>query len=187
MKEKAILIHGNGGCTQDSFWLPYVARELKNLGIEVIAKDFPDSKLARAQYWLPYITELCADENTILIGHSSGAIAAMRYAENHKILGSVLVSAYHTDLNDTEEKQSGYFNHPWDWKKIKDNQKWVIQFASTDDPWIPIEEARLIHNKLNSRYFEYENEGHFGIPNDKKEFPEIIEQIKKALQEKPRV
>lgn len=178
---KAILIHGNGGYTQDDFWLPYLNRELTNLGIQVIARNFPDPKLARAAYWLPFISELGADENTILIGHSSGAIAAMRYAENHKILGSVLVSTYYTDLNDAEEKASGYFDHPWDWGKIRANQKWVIQFASTDDPWIPIEEARLIHEKLNSRYIEYTNKGHFGLPNDKKEFPEIIAEIRKVI------
>lgn len=182
MHIKAILIHGNGGCTQEGFWFPYVARELARLGIEVIAKDFPDSKLARAKYWLPYIAELGANENTILIGHSSGAIAAMRYAENHKILGSVLVSTYYTDLNDKEEKISGYFDKQWNWEKIKNNQKWIIEFSSIDDPWIPIEEARLIHEKLGSRYIEYTNEGHFGIPNEKKEFPEIIIEIKKALQ-----
>ena len=185
MNTKVILIHGNSGYTQENFWLPYVAAELKKLGLTVIAKTFPDNKLARAEYWLPFITELGADENTILIGHSSGAIAAMRYAENHKLLGSVLVSTYYTDLDDEEEKASGYFNHPWNWEKIRSNQKWIIQFASMDDPWIPIEEARFIHEKLETRYFEYTNEGHFGIPNDKKEFPEIITEIKKALQINP--
>ncbi|MFI5265597.1 MAG: RBBP9/YdeN family alpha/beta hydrolase [Candidatus Levyibacteriota bacterium] len=182
MNTKVILIHGSMGNTQENFWLPYVANELRKLGLTVIAKTFPDNKLARAKYWLPYIDALGADENTILIGHSSGAIAAMRYAENHKILGSVLVSTYCTDLNDAEEKLSGYFNHPWNWEKIKENQKWVVQFASIDDPWIPIEEARLIHEKLGSKYFEYASEGHFGFPKEKKEFPEIVEEVKKALQ-----
>lgn len=181
MDVKAILIHGNGGCTQESFWFPYVANELKKLGITVIAKDFPDSKLARAEYWLPYIEELGADQNTILIGHSSGAIAAMRYAETHKILGSVLVSAYYTDLNEEDEKVSGYFNTPWNWEAIRNNQKWIIEFASVDDPWIPIGEPRFIHNELDSEYIEYTNQGHFGLPVDKKEFPEIITEIKKKL------
>lgn len=75
------------------------------------------------------------------MGHSSGAIAAMRFAETNRLLGSVLVGSYHTDLELTSEKQSGYFDRPWDWASIKRNQKWIIQFAATNDPWIPIKEA----------------------------------------------
>lgn len=181
MHTKVILIHGNSGCTQQNFWFPYLKRELEKLGLEVIAKDFPDNQIGHENIWIPFIENLGTDANTILIGHSTGAIASMRYAENHKILGSLLVSTYYTDLDDAQEKESGYFGRFWDWEKIKNNQEWVIQFASTDDPWIPIEEARFIHEKLTSEYHEYKNEGHFGIPNDKKEFPEIIETIKKKL------
>ena len=86
MKIKAILIPGNGGSTPNEGWKPYLERELPKLGIEVVNKQFPDAVLARAEYWLPFIKELGADENTILIGHSSGAVAAMRYVETNKII-----------------------------------------------------------------------------------------------------
>jgi serine hydrolase len=178
---KAIFIPGNGGGTPRDSWFPYLQRELEKIGITVIAEDFPDNDLARSGYWLPFIKKLGADENTILIGHSSGAVAAMRFAENNKILGSVLVSACYTDLGDDKEKKSGYYDNSWIWEKIQENQKWIIQYASTDDPWIPIEEARFIHKKLKSEYFEYPDQGHFGYPIEKETFPEIISEIKKKL------
>lgn len=78
----------------------------------------------------------------------------MRYAETNHIFGSVLVSAYHTDLGIRSERMSGYFDDPWDWQAIEDNQHWVAQFASTDDPFIPIEEARYVHEQLDSDYHE---------------------------------
>jgi pimeloyl-ACP methyl ester carboxylesterase len=62
------------------------------------------------------------DSETVLVGHSSGAIAAMRLAETHAILGSVLVGAYHTHLGMGTEKLSGYFDRPWQWDAIKRNQ-----------------------------------------------------------------
>ncbi len=180
---KAILIPGNGGGTPQDHWLPYLERELPKLGIEVINKQFPDPELARREFWLPFIQELGAGEDTIIIGHSSGALAAMRYAEDNKILGSVLVGACHTDLGYDSEKQSHYYDDPWKWDAIKGNQQWIIQFASTDDPFIPIEEPRHIHENLQSEYYEYADQGHFGHDaKPKTEFPELIEVLKKKLQ-----
>lgn len=179
---KAILISGNGGGAPTDNWLPYLEQELPKLGIEVINRQFPDADLARKEYWLPFIKELGADEHTIIIGHSSGAVAAMRYAETNRILGSVLVGVCYTDLGYETEKASGYYDAPWDWDAIRGNQQWVIQFASSDDPWIPIEEARFIREKLGTDYHEYADRGHFG--QDGKpltEFPELLDAIKAKL------
>lgn len=179
---KVILIPGNGGATPQDNWFPYVERQLSNLGLQVINEQFPDPMLARAEFWLPFIENLGADQNSILIGHSSGAIAAMRFAETHKILGSILVSAYYTDLGVDSEKQSGYFDHPWNWPAIKNNKQWIVQFAATDDPFIPIEEARFVHLNLQSDYLEYPDQNHFGYGDKLKfEFPEIVEAIKNKL------
>lgn len=177
-KKKVIFIHGNGGSTVLDHWFPYLKQELEKLGLVVIAKDFPDSQIAREQYWLPFLKELGADSNTILIGHSSGAEAAMRFAEKNIIFGSVLVSPCYTDLGDETEKQSGYYNRPWDWEAIKKNQDFLVQFSSTDDPYIPIAEAHVVHENLQTEYYEYTDQGHF---MDKKTFPEIVAVIQKKL------
>lgn len=179
---KAILIPGNGGGSPQDNWFPWLEGELSKLGIEVINVQFPDPKLARKEFWLPFIKNLGADETTILIGHSSGALAALRYAETNTILGSVLVGVYHTDLGYDSEKQSGYFDTAWNWEATKKKQKWVIQFASTDDPFIPIEEARYIHENLDSDYHEFTDQGHFGHGgHEKLEFPELINALKAKL------
>ena len=179
---RVVLIHGNGGGKPTDNWLPYLKRELEKLGVAVLAPQFPDSDLARASYWLPFLEkDLKVDQNTILVGHSSGAIASMRFAEKHKIFGSVLVGSYYTDLGYEKEKLSGYFGRPWDWEAIRKNQNWIIEFASTDDPWIPIEEARHVHEKLKTEYHEYHDQGHFGGDTNKGTFPEIVEALKNKL------
>lgn len=138
--------------------------------------------MARKEFWLPFLKdELKADKDTIIIGHSSGAVAAMRFAETNKIYGSILIGACYTDLKDEDEKISGYYNTPWNWEFIKNNQNWIVQFASTDDPYIPIEEARFIHEKLDTEYYEFTDQGHFSWENNKKEFPEIIKIMKEKL------
>lgn len=182
MEVKVIFIPGNGGGSPQDNWFPYLKRELEKLKVKVIASEFPDNQLARECFWLPFLkNDLKADDYSILVGHSSGAIAAMRLAEKNKILGSVLIGSYHTDLGWLTEKQSGYFDRPWDWEAIKRNQKWIIQFASPNDPWIPIEEARFVQSKLNTEYYEIEEGGHFGGDYKKTDFPELLEAIKTKL------
>jgi len=54
--------------------------------------------------WIPHLRNtLKADEDTILIGHSSGASAAMRFAELYPIKGMVLISTALTDMGDEQE------------------------------------------------------------------------------------
>ena len=178
---KVIFLPGNSDSSVHGNWFPSVKRELEEHGIEVIARDFPDTYLARESYWIPFLHEIGADENSILVGHSSGAVAAMRFAEKNKIVGSVLVGVCHTDLGSKQEKASGYYDRPWDWKKIKENQNWITIFASTDDPWIPVKEARFVQQKLRCTYHEYNDQGHFGGDYFKGEFPELTQAILKNL------
>ena len=175
---KAILIHGNGGCTAADGWLPWLERQLTAFGVDVINHTFPDNVKARSSVWLPYLESLDADEDTILVGHSSGAVAAMRYAETHQLLGSVLVSVCHTDLGDAFEAASGYYREPWQWHRIRENQQWIAIFNSTDDPLIPVTEARHVASQLKCSYFEFTNRGHF---NNSREFPEALDYIRRMI------
>jgi pimeloyl-ACP methyl ester carboxylesterase len=174
---KVILIHGNGGSTAGDIWLPWLERELARLGLDVINRTFPDNVKARATYWLPFLDELGADEHTILIGHSSGAVAAMRYAETHRLAGSVLVGVCHTDLGDSGEAASGYYREPWQWQRIRENQGWIGVFSSDDDPCIPVSEARFVAAQLRCKYFEVTGRGHFMDA----ELPEVLQFLRRQL------
>ena len=107
---KVIICPGNG-CTsiRRSNWYGQLYEELRALKIDVVCENFPDPFEAKRSVWLPYIESLGADENSILVGHSSGAQAALRYAETHKLKAVVLVSATFTDLGDAGERASGYY------------------------------------------------------------------------------
>ena len=64
-------------------------------GLSCTLRNMPDPVTARRSIWLPFMkTELGVDEDTVIIGHSSGACAAVRFAEENKVAGIVLVGAY---------------------------------------------------------------------------------------------
>lgn len=55
-----------------------------------------------------------------------------------------------------------------------------MQFGSTDDPYIPVEQFRHIHEKLDTDYHGFENRGHFFESQDT--FPEVLEVVKNKLE-----
>lgn len=181
---RVILLHGNGDGRGTDNWFPYIKSSLEEMGVECLAPDLPDPVLARKQYWFPYFTDILKlTPSDVTIGHSSGALAIMKYAEEHQVKASILVGTYYTDLGYDDERQSGYFETPWKWSKIKQNQDWTAIFASTDDPYIPIAEPRFIRDQLGSDYFEFNDKGHFGEDTTPPTtaFPELLTYLKQKM------
>ena len=129
-RRRVIIIPGNGGSGDNVLekgWYSWLRDELdEEDAIEVVLRDMPDPIEAKRYIWAPFIESLGLDEHTLLVGHSSGAVCAMRLAEAHTLLGLVLVSAYHTTLGDVSEEMSGYFppvGGPWQWDRIRANTR----------------------------------------------------------------
>lgn len=175
MKPRFVFIHGNGTSHWSFAWVPWLKTELEKLGFETFFETMPDSIIARSQYWLPFLKDhVKVGENDVIIGWSSGAVAAMRYAEDNKIYGSILVSPCYTDLGDDMEKQSGYYNAPWQWDKIKSNQDKIALVWGDDDPYIPQGEFDFIARQLNPTQIKIAGGKHF-IEQD--QFPELLQYI----------
>eukprot|EP00727_Mastigamoeba_balamuthi_P006230 m51a1_g2226 hypothetical protein (199) ;mRNA; f:235272-235868 len=159
-----------------SHWYPWLAHEVSSRGYEFVLRNFPDPYGAHECEWIPFLLrDLGAGADTVVIGHSSGAIAAMRLAENTRLAGIVLVSAYTTDLGDPRETESGYFCRPWDWDSIRRNCGFILQFHSVDDPYVPVDAARVVKDELagSIEYTELGCGGHFleGV------FPQLLDAV----------
>jgi predicted alpha/beta hydrolase family esterase len=154
-----------------------------------VCENFPDPNQARRDIWIPFIRSKAEQasasdpSNVILVGHSSGAQAALRYSELYPVKAAVLVSATFTDLGDAYERASGYYpqqdkdgniTNAYDFDSMKANCPTWHQFHSDDDPFIPLREAEQIRDGLGltdtyhmlpgrSHFFEY--------------FPELVELV----------
>jgi hypothetical protein len=176
MKPRIIFIHGNGSTHWSFAFSGWLKEELEKLDFETFFETFPDSVIARSEYWLPFLKDhIKAGENDVVVGYSSGAVAAMRFAEQNKIKGSVLISPCYTDLGDDLEKQSGYYDKPWDWESIKANQDKIALIYGDDDPFIPQDQFKYIAEKLSPAVLKIHNGKHF---MEYKEFPSLLEYIK---------
>ncbi len=178
MKPRFVFVHGNQTTHWSFAWAAWLKEELEALGFETFFETMPDSVMARSEYWLPFLKEqVGAGEQDVIIGWSSGAVAAMRYAENNRLLGSILVSPCYTDLGDEDEKQSGYYETPWQWGKIKANQAKIALISGDDDPYIPQAEFEYIVERLEAISIKILGGKHF---LERERFPELLDYIKQT-------
>ncbi len=176
MKPRFIFIHGNQSTTWNIAFAPWLKKELEKLSFETVFVTFPDPIFARAEYWLPFLKDqLKVDGNDVIVGWSSGAVAAMRFAESNKLGGSVLIAPSYTDLDNELERQSGYFDKPWDWEKIKKNQNKIALVYGDNDPYVPQEQFEFISSKLNPRLIKIPNGKHF---QEYSKLPQLLSYIR---------
>ena len=175
MKPRIVFLHGNQATHWSFAYAAWLKEELEKLGYPTFFETLPDSIIARSEYWMPFLeNRVKVGENDVIVGWSSGGTAAMRYAENHKIKGSVLIAPSYTDLGDELEKQSGYFDKPWDWEAIRNNQDKIVLIHSDNDPYIPLEQFKFIIKQLHAKEINLPGKGHFV---DEPTLPELLSYI----------
>ena len=72
----AVILHGTDG-SSNSNWIPWLKDELGIIGYEVWAPDLPNAGAPNTTAYTRFIAQknFHFNEETILIGHSSGAVA----------------------------------------------------------------------------------------------------------------
>eukprot|EP00048_Salpingoeca_helianthica_P000048 m.38819 g.38819 ORF g.38819 m.38819 type:complete len:191 (-) comp10045_c0_seq1:20-592(-) len=182
---RAAIIPGNGcDCDLDKcMWYGWVKRRLEEAGIPTALQTMPDPYVARESIWIPFMHDtLKCDESTIIIGHSSGAEAAMRYAEKYRVKAIVLVSPCVTDMGMASEAASGYYARPWLWDEMARNTSWIMQFSSKDDPLVDFESEQLVVKEGLSKaqphytFHEFADRGHF----QSRTFPALVQAVTAA-------
>ena len=178
MLTRIVFIHGNQTIHWSLSWAGWLKKELDKAGYPNFFETFPDSITARSEYWLPFLKDHSqAGEVDGIVGWSSGGVASLRYAEDNKIKGSVIISANYTDLGDAFEKQSGFYEKPWNWQAIKNNQEKIALFYGDDDPYIPQSQFEYISSQLHPTVFKIHEGKHF---IEYETFPQLLEYLKKT-------
>lgn len=157
IKPNFVILHGNHNTIAEDAWYLYLYNKLSIYGYKIDLRTHDESIInSKVNIIKTLKDEIKCDKNTIIIGHSSGAQACLRYAEEYPVLGLVLVTPYVTHMSNFHEKESGYFDYPWKPEQIRKNCKWIIQFSSDDDPFISYkEQSQIIRRILRNPDFDY--------------------------------
>lgn len=174
-----IYVHGNQTTHWSLGWASWVKAQLDAMAIETFFETMPDSIIARSEYWLPFLRDhVKVTAEDVVLGWSSGAVAALRLAEETELKGSVLVAPCYTDLGDEMERASGYFDGPWDWPSIRAHQQHIELLSAVDDPYIPQAEFKTIAESVGAAWTNLPEGGHF---IEQETFPEVIEAVRRVV------
>ncbi|MBI4049839.1 MAG: leucine--tRNA ligase [Candidatus Doudnabacteria bacterium] len=156
-----VLLHGFNGNPSGVF-LPWVAKELRKAGFKVQIPQLPNpaNPTEEEQVW-HVLKNIEFDENTVLLGHSLGAVVAMKVLErlNIKIAGLVLVGGFvEHNFKDRPRPFDKTFSWKFDFSKIRKKAGFVKILSSVDDYAVPIEQGRILHEKLRGELVEIKGE-----------------------------
>ena len=156
MRKRVFIVHGYQGYPQEA-WQPWLKAELEARGYDVSLPSMPNPDWPIIPEWIGFIAKMVGepDPETVMIGHSLGSQAVMRYLEllgaaDKSVGKTVLVaSGFPIGLPDDEaERMAGDDKVliPWlatgvDPKKVRKAAGKCIVILSDDDPIIPVGEA----------------------------------------------
>jgi predicted alpha/beta hydrolase family esterase len=162
-------------------WLKGV---LMGKGHQVWLPQLPDSNKPNTEKYTKFLLsnkDFILDENTTLIGHSSGAVEILHLIQHlpkdTSIKDAVLVSAFKDDLN--WDNLSELFLEPLDFEMIQAACPKFTFIHSDNDPYVPLEHAQYLAEKTDGDLIVFPEQGHFNTEADAryKQFPEILDFI----------
>lgn len=182
---RAVIVHGLSGEPQYA-WYPWVASRLEANGITVDTPEMPNPDEPQLKDWLAHLNEVIGvpDEHVVLIGHSLGCVAVMRYLEALSAeakVGKVILVAGFTDQIGFREFDN-FFKKPLNFEKIKTKSaKGFVAIQSNDDPFVTEQYGIRLKEELGADLVVKHAAGHMSGPLDDKEscteLPEVVEAV----------
>lgn len=184
---KFILLHGTDG-TPESNWFMWLKGALIGQGHSVWLPQLPNAHVPDTEAYNELLLSnksFTVDDDTILIGHSSGAVAILNLLQHlpsgQTVKAAILVSAFMNDLG--EDNLRGLFAEPLDFESIKAACSKIFIIHSDDDPYSSLEHPRFLAEHTGGELLIYEGQRHFNteLGPKYKRFPLLLEIINSVL------
>lgn len=182
--KNALILHGKDGHSKEN-WFDWLKVELEKKGWNVWVPNLPQADKPSIDLIREFVLDgekWQLNQESIIVGHSSGAVAALGIIEalpdDIRVDSCYLVGAFKDDLNWDELKD--LFVKPFDFAKIAKKASRFVLIHSDDDPYCPLDHAKFLANKLSGELIVKKGQKHFSVGTygeEYKEFPFLLELI----------
>ena len=182
---QALILHGTDA-TPANNWFAWLKEQLEQDGYKVWLPQLPNSDKPNTETYNKFLLsnpDFDFNEETIIIGHSSGAVEALSLLQylpdSIKVKAVFLVSAFRDELG--WDALTGLFTEPFDFEKVKTKAEKFVFIHSDNDPYVPLEHAQYLAEQVGGELIVKSGQGHFNteLSEQYRAFPELLELIEK--------
>lgn len=162
MAKKVLIIHGWESNSREH-WFWEEKERLEKLDYEVVVPDMPNTLYPNKEEWVKVIQDFNPDENSILIGHSLGGVAILRYLEtvNNKVGKCIFIATPIRKLGPGYEGTENFLEGDFNWEKIKGNAEKLVVFNQTEDLAVPLQHGKDLANFTDAELVVANGNDHF--------------------------
>ncbi len=187
--KRAVILHGTDGTPEEN-WFPWLKSKLEAEGYQVWVPQLPEAHTPNRELWDDRILGSRDMADTIMVGHSSGAVEVLNLLMNprcpHIRLG-VMVGAW---AGGPPKAPTGFTWEPgqfdklfppdgFDFAAIKARADKLAFLHGDNDPFCPLEQAKQLAKQLDAPLTIVHRGHHLGSKFT--ELPKLWEIIKPSL------
>jgi len=186
--KNAIILHGTMGSPEEN-WFAWLKTKLEEQKINVWLPQLPITDKPDPKNVIPFILNNCPfriTTNTIIIGHSSGAVEILHLLPKieSKIMLAVLVGSFKDNDFLKWAPNGSLFSMPFDFERCKFNCQKFVYIHSDNDPFCPIDQAKFLQNQTGGKLVVIPHQKHFSVSTMGEtyhKFPKLLEIIKENV------
>ncbi len=184
--KRVVIVHGWEGRPEGE-WRPWLKKKLLEKGYKVDIPGMPNTLHPKMKDWVKFLKKTVGTPNkdTVLLGHSLGAITILRYLENlregQKVGAVILMAGFSYDLEyeGYNGEVSTFFQTPVNFEEVKKHCDKFVIVHSEEDKWVPVKHAYLFKEKLGAETIVQKGMGHYSGNDGIVETPIILDIIEK--------
>ena len=170
-----------------SDWYPWMKTTLEGMGYLVMVPNFPTPGGQSYESWKAVLKNYINtfDEQTILIGHGTGGVLALRIAEelSREIHGLFLVASYAEKIGHEgyDRLNATFLDHTFAWDTIKSHAMVIKVYAGESDPFVPVATSKKLAESLGEELQTIPEGGHINKASGFIQATPIARGIKEAV------
>jgi len=164
VNHKILILHGWNALPEDH-WFSAAKEKWEKKGFRVEVPNLPGNYFPKIDEWLKVIESFQPDKSWILIGHSLGGVAILKYLEiaEKPIAQAILIATPLTAMH--FGSIDNFFEGGFKWENIKANCPKFEILNEDNDPAIPIEHGQKYANNLSGNLHVVPGYTHFHTIN----------------------
>lgn len=180
--KRAFLLHGTDGSPEYN-WFPWLKNKLESVDYEVWVPSLPENHTPNKETYNRFLKSTdWPFEDSLLIGHSSGATTALNLLSSDwfpRVSKTILVGTFLNErlLSDVDWYESGQFDElfqadGYDVGLLKEKSGSFVFLHGSNDPYCSIDDATMLADRVGGEMVVIQDGLH--LSSNRKDLPEII-------------